>query len=189
MTVVSGVSLFNGVMLGADTRVSILQPGRRTVRRDEAQKLFPLTNTTAIGFSGDVGTASLLVQELYRQMRRGRRVDPVSLGRWLPRFFKTTYAAISRKQRVGRVDFIVGSVIPGQTNVIERQKAVELLKEIGFGNPSVQRHFVPDVLMRVLMTDPTQTYVPIPGSIAGRLCTMASPHFKPQYLGRLSLPR
>jgi hypothetical protein len=182
MTAVAGVSLFNGVMLTADCRVSVKRPGWRTIVRDEAQKVFPLTPTTIIGFSGRVSTASSLLHELFRQLRNARRSDPVSMARWLPRFFKATFAALSRKGDVGRVDFMVGSVIPGRTNVIERQKAVDLMREIGFGNPSIQRSFVPDVLMRALMTDPTHTYVPIPGSIAGLLYTMTSPLFKPQHL-------
>jgi Proteasome subunit len=182
MTVIAGVSLFNGVMLAADCRVSILRPGRRTVIRDEAQKVFALTPTTIIGFSGDVATASALMQELIHQIKRGRRSDPVSIHQWLPRFFKASYAALKRKGRVGRVDFMVGSVIPGRTNVIERQKVVDLMQEIAFGNPGIQRSFIPDIVMQVMMTNPAQTLVAMPGTIAGVLCTQSSPAFRPKYL-------
>lgn len=185
MTVIAGVSLFNGVMLAADCRVSIKRSVRRTIVRDEAQKVFPLTPTTIIGFSGHVATASTLLVELFRQLEarkaRGKKsIDPVTLHRWLPRFFKATYAAIAKKGRVDRVDFMVGSVIPGRTNVIERQRAAELLTQIGFQQGSVHRNFVPDVLMRVLMSNAGQLLVPVPGCIAGLLCTMVSPEFRPQ---------
>jgi 20S proteasome alpha/beta subunit len=53
MTVVAGVSLFNGVMLIADSRVTVSLPGRPDFYCDMAQKIFPLTHTTVLGFSGD----------------------------------------------------------------------------------------------------------------------------------------
>jgi hypothetical protein len=182
MTVIAGVSLFNGVMLASDCRVTVKRPGWRTVARDEAQKIFPLTATSVIGFAGDVATASALIEDLFRQIRRGRRIDPVSLHHWLPRFFRSSYSALSKKKRAGRVDFMVGSVVPGRLNVIDRQKAADLLKVIALGSSSIQRGFLPDVLMHVLMTDPGHAMVPIPNSIAGLLCTLSSPRFQPQYI-------
>ena len=147
-----------------------------------AKKSFNSHRPARSDFAGDVTTASALFQELSRQIRRGRRLDPVSLNRWLPRFFKATYAALSAKTRVDRVDFMVGSVVPGRINAIERQRAIELMKEIGFGNPSVQRSFVPDILVRALITDPSLAEIPIANSIAGVLCVMTSPQFKPRYI-------
>jgi hypothetical protein len=146
------------------------------------QKIFPLTRTAALGFAGDAATGSELIQELFRQLRHGRSIDPVSMNLWLPRFFRSAYSELQKKGQAGRVDFMVGSVVPGRLDVIERQRAADLLKEIAFGNPSMQRRFVPDVLMRIMMTDPAHTMVPIANSIAGALCTMTSPQFKPSYI-------
>jgi hypothetical protein len=62
MTVIAGLSLFNGVMLVSDCRVTVRRPGKPDVYGDVGQKIFPLTQNAAIGFCGDVGTAALLLE-------------------------------------------------------------------------------------------------------------------------------
>jgi hypothetical protein len=56
------------------------------------------------------------------------------------------------------------------------------MNEIAFGNPSIQRSFVPDIVMQVMMTDPSHTLVAIPGTVAGVLYTLSSPSFQPKHL-------
>jgi hypothetical protein len=183
MTVVAGVSLVNGVMLIADCRVTVRTPGRPDVYCDVAQKIFQLTQTTVLGFSGDVCAASVILRELQKQLGRRRRRDSVSLLRWLPRFMSATYRALDKKKRARRVDFIIGSVIPDKVNVVERQKVVDILTTITSGNASMQRNWFPDILMRVIQT-PAES-VAIPGTVRGVLYTMSSPHFQPIHMNPL----
>jgi len=129
MTVVAAVSLFNGVMLLSDCRVTVENRGKPDLHSDTAQKIFPLTPTTVIGFSGNVDTASRLLLELFRQASFRRKRDPISLLNWFPRFFKSRYS-VEKRKRAGPVDFILGSVVPGRPNVVERQKVADLLNRI-----------------------------------------------------------
>src|SRR5262245_29112403 len=64
-TVIAGASPFNGVILLADTRTTIRRPGRLDLdlHCDTAQKLFPLTRSTVIGFSGDNGDQHGMMRE------------------------------------------------------------------------------------------------------------------------------
>jgi hypothetical protein len=84
------------------------------------------------------------------------------------------------------VAFMVGSVISGRQNVVERHKVVELFKTIGFGRSSIQRKFVPDIVMRVMMTPSENKWIAIPGSIKGLLYTLSSPSFLPTHYAPLS---
>jgi hypothetical protein len=186
MTVVAGVSLFNGVMLIADSRVTVSSHGRPNVYCDLAQKIFPLTQTTALGFSGDLRTASLIMRELLKQIRRRPRRDSVSLLHWLPRFISATYRALQTKnQQPHPVRFLVGSVIPDHINVIERQKVVDILQTIASGNTRIQRNWLPEIVVRVLQTPATAKLVTIPGTVRGLLYTMSPPHFRPRHMNPL----
>jgi hypothetical protein len=65
--------------------------------------------------------------------------------------------------------------------VVERTKVVELMKDIGFRKGIIQRSFVPDIVMQVIMTPPDQEHVVIGNSPAGVLCTRY-PLFEPRFL-------
>jgi hypothetical protein len=184
MTVIAGASLFNGVILLADTRVTIQRPGTPDIRCDIAQKVFFLTPTTAIGFSGDVRAASAIICEALRQLATRAHTDAGSLRQWLPRFVAATYRAHARKHGASALAFIVGSVIPGRNNVIERAKVAELVNTIGFGRSSIKRSFVPDIVMRILMQPATETYVAVQAP-AGLLYTMTAPGFVPRHYAPL----
>jgi hypothetical protein len=177
MTIIAGASLFNGVILLADTRVTIQRPsGRPDICCDIAQKVFFLTPTTAIGFSGDVRAASAIICEALRQLATRAHTDALSLRQWLPRFVAATYRAHARKHGAPVLAFIVGSVIPGRNNVIERAKVAELLNTIGFGRSPIKRNFVPDIVMRILMQPATETHIAVRAP-AGLLYTMTAPAF------------
>jgi hypothetical protein len=181
MTVIAGVSLFNGVLLLSDCRVTVQRRGKPDVHGDIAQKLFPLTKDTAIGFSGDVATAALLLGVLRRQLPKREHKDIASL-QWLPRLFQSGVATLqAKKKRVAQVDFMLAGIVSDRANVVERAKVVELMNAIAFGKGSIQRSFVPDVVMQVVMTPPTQEHVVIGNSPAGVLCTMRYPLFEPQF--------
>ena len=182
MTVIAGVSLFDGVMLLADSRITVKRRGKPDVHGDIGQKLFPLTQSSAIGFSGDVSTAALLLKLLQRQLPTREHKDIASLVQWLPRMFQSTITQLQAKGRpIAAVDFILAGIVPDRTNVVERAKVVELMKAIAAGG-SIQRSFVPDIVVRAMMTPPDQEHVIIGNAPAGVLCTMRYPRFEPRFL-------
>lgn len=184
MTVIAGASLFNGVILLADTRVTIQRPRGPGILCDIAQKLFFLTPTTAIGFSGDVRAASAIFREALRQLPTRAHTDALSLRQWLPRFVAAPYRAHARKHGASALAFIVGSVVPGRNNVIERAKVAEILTTIGFGRSPIKRNFVPDIVMRILMKPATEAHVAVRAP-AGLLYTMTAPGFVPRHYAPL----
>jgi len=60
MSVVAGVSLLDGVLIGADCRITYGNGSRRTYR-DELQKLIPIGKHTVISLTGHVATAAKLL--------------------------------------------------------------------------------------------------------------------------------
>jgi len=93
---------------------------------------------------------------------------------------------MDKKQQARRVDLIVGSVIPDRVNVVERQKVADFVNAIAFGNASIQRNWVPDILMRVVLQPPAETrLVAIPGTVRGLLYKMTPPQFQPVHMKRL----
>jgi len=79
---------------------------------------------------------------------------------------------------------MVGSIIPHRPNVIERAKVASLLNTIGFGQSSIQRNFVPDIVMQILMRPSAEKHVPVRAP-AGLLYTMTSPRFEPRHYAPL----
>jgi hypothetical protein len=184
MTVIAGASLFNGVILLADTRVTIGAAGMPNIVCDIAQKLVPLTPTTAIGFCGDGRAASFIVQGVLRHLATRSRKDAVSLRLWLPRFIRAAYVRYSKSFGAPPLSFMVGSVIPYRSNMIERAKVADLLNTIGFGRSPIKRNFVPDIVMRILMRPAAEKHVAVRVP-AGLLYTMTSPRFEPRHYAPL----
>ena len=116
---------------------------------------------------------------------RGQEYPASSLLQWLPRFLRAAYSAFGRRGDAPDVHFIVGSIIPDRPNIVERQKVVELVNTIAFGSPSMQRNWMPDILVRVLQTPSHLDFVAIRGTVGGLLYTMTSPNFQPQHLNPL----
>lgn len=180
MSVVAGCSLFDGVLLAADCRVTIQRLGYPDVHLDCAQKIFPLTPNTVLGFVGSVEAASLLLREMWRQLRKRQRQDAISLAAWLPRFFRSAYRQSQAKLDSKQIAFMVASAVRGRPNAVEREAVVKLVNHIGFGLGVMQRSWMPDILVRILQTDPKYQFVRIPGTSMGMLYVMESPLFEPQ---------
>lgn len=177
MSVVACCSLFDGVILAADSRVTVQRRGREDIHMDCAQKLFPLTNNTAIGFVGSLDTASKILREIYRQIRTRRRVDPISLSSWLPRILRTIFLNVSISNSTGPVAFMVASTIRDRPNVVERDVVAKIMKHITSGQARIKRSYLPDIMVQILRTDPKYKYIAIPGTSANLVYTMQSPDF------------
>ena len=181
MTVIAAVSLFDGVMLIADSRVTVTPKGQRAYHCDIAQKIFPLNANMALAFSGDVRAAAVLAPSLIHYMKRRRRLDTVSLLQWFPRFLKVTYRQMQAKPAdgvpYGEIQFIIAAIIPDRTNVIDRDRVADILRRAVSPDASMRRNWMPDVVMRVLMTPAEMIQVPIPGAPAVVLGVMRSPAF------------
>ena len=160
MTVIAGAILFSGVILLADTRATIKRRGRPNIHADVAQKIIQLTPTTVVSFSGNVHTAALILKMAISQVGKRPHFDAVSLRQWLPRLLKHAYRRYGRRHGSPELSFLVGSVVFG-SNLVERAKVVPIFETIGFGRSPIQRNFVPDIVMRILMRPTSDTYVPI----------------------------
>lgn len=182
MTVIAGVSLFDGIMLLADCRVTWERKGKSPIYCDNAQKLFQISPYAAIGFCGDVNAANLILKEMFRQIRFLPRTDALSLSRWLPRFLRAWHGRLIKKHDLAPIHFMVGSVIPGRQNLVERARAVNLVKAILEGQGAIQRNWVPDHLMAPLFSPPVQKMIPLQGSVANVLYVMRSPDFSPEFI-------
>jgi hypothetical protein len=184
MSVVAGCTLFDGVLLAADCRITFPMASSRLYYTDNAQKLFPLTPTTAIGFVGNLNIASSLLQSLSTYPRK-RRLDPISLGMWIQRKFQFEYARLtaSNAGTLPKVAFIVGSALRGRPNVVERKAIGELLFHIAQG--SVKQSWVPAHLVNLLDAPPEYTHIAISGTSKGLLYIMRSPNFGIESYGSL----
>ncbi len=172
MSVVVGVSLFNGILLAADSRGSY---GR--IRRDCVQKLFTLGPHTACGFVGDFSVANVLLPDLIGEVQR-RGDDPYTLSRWLPGFLRNQYGTQGCN---GAMGLMVGSVLRGRPNVVLRQDAADLMNRFVRGDGVVRMNGIDlRFLIPVLSTPPDHRYVLVPGTSRGALYTMEAPEFRRQ---------
>ncbi len=191
MSVIAGCSLFDGVILLADCRVTVKRLGKQDIYCDNVQKLFPLTPSTALGFVGDLETATPIIRELHRQINlsirqnKNNRLHPLRILKWLPRYFRSSYSQLAKRKNVSRVDFMAGSVILDRANVIERSKVVEIMERFRLGKLSAQRNWMPNILVQIMKTPGNSKHVilsDIPGNL---LYYMQSPDFIPQHLNPL----
>jgi hypothetical protein len=174
MSLVAGCSLLNGVIMGADCRVTF-RTGKSETHRDTVQKLLALNATTVIGFVGDVLVASRLLQSILTR-GKDKRQDAVTYAQWLPRLLRYEFAGISRKQPVS---FMVGGVVRGRPNIVERAKGVSIVNHIAFGNPQVKRNWMPGVMIEFLKAQ--TPYVAISDAPTGILYVLDSPSFVPRH--------
>src|SRR5260370_34849846 len=94
VSVVAGCLLTDGVLIAADTRITYPSAGGSEIHVDNAIKIFPFASGTAIGYVGDVGTASVLLQHLISGPDRMARTDPISLSNWMPRLLRSVYSRL-----------------------------------------------------------------------------------------------
>src|SRR6266496_210790 len=134
MTVVAGCVLPDGALLGADCRVTVRRRNGSAYVSDNAAKIVRLGPATAVGYSGDVPTVSWLFGHLFGPQLKRRRLDPVSIRRWLPRFLCDTYARLARLYRVAPVSFLVASSVRGRPTRIPKALAWATL-EPGIESP------------------------------------------------------
>lgn len=174
MSVVAGCSLLDGVILGADCRVTYANARGTRTYRDTVQKLIAITPQNAIGFVGDVATAADLIGSMLNMCHLRQRYNPISLINWLPRHFGFRFRQFAAAKPV---TFMVGSVIQDRRNVVERKRAAEILCNcFAHGSPGSTDHLSSN-LAHILahQTD----YVLWPDGPASLLYTMRSPDFEP----------
>ncbi len=177
MSVIAACSLMDGIIMGADCRVTFREPGREDIYIDNCLKLFVVGGSTVIGFVGSLHTASQLLRTLFKQVPNHRN-DPVSLYQWLPRLFRYEYAKVKPPNLP--VSFLIGSTIPGHGNIIERQAVVDLANYMFFSpDRKVKANWCDTKLVRLLSAPAEATLIGIdtPFNLLYRL---ESPEFKPR---------
>jgi len=178
MSVVAGCSLFDGVLLAADSRVTIRRHDASDLHADNVQKLFPLCPGTAIGFVGHLDISSHLLRLLLTEIRKRTRKDPISLSNWMPRLFRRAYAAFCSSKGTRSIAFMVASVLRDRPNIVERKAVAELVQHIGFEKSPIRRSWMPGILIEILRAPSQYQYVAIPGTSLGLLYVMRSPLFE-----------
>jgi hypothetical protein len=98
---------------------------------------------------------------------------------------RATYRTMEKTKQARPVNFLVGSIIPDRVNVIERQKVADILRTIASGHASIQRNWLPNIVVRVLQAPATATLVAIPGTVRSLLYSMSPPQFQPQHVNPL----
>jgi len=170
MSVVAGVSLLDGVLIGADCRMTFSPPGRKTYR-DTVQKIIAIGPHTVIGF---VASSVPLATKLLKGMMDARadRKDALEFKEWLPRYFKYAYEKLKAKDRV---DFMVASVIPSRPNVVPKAAVASAVINAAYA----RRNSGGDTISRSFFDVVNIPYpnVYVQGSGQGYLYTMLSPDF------------
>lgn len=171
MSVVAGCLLPDGVLLAADTRITYTQPDGSTVYGDNAIKIFPFAKGTAIGYVGDVTTASYMLQYLIQGRDRRKRTDPMRLYHWIPRILR---ALFRRAPTPKSVAFMVASSFQNQCTQIERSVVGNMLMDaVKDGLTGLSGTLAFDIL------NSSKSVVELPNTCASILYTMSSPTFEP----------
>ena len=176
MSVVAGCSLLDGVILGADCRVTYEDTRGGLTYRDTVQKLVAVTPQNAIGFVGHITTASDLIGSMLKMCHRLERYNPITLLNWLPRHFKRRFKNLNGAEKV---IFMVGSVIRDRPNIVEKAAAVRMVHDAFTSRPRGSINGLSPVLFQI-MTFPSP-YVVLPNEPWGMLYTMESPDFEPRH--------
>ena len=177
MSIVAGISLIDGVMLAADSRVTYQRRGMPDVHLDCAQKIYPISENSAVGFVGSIEVASVLLRTMFHHLSHRRRREAPSLANWLPRFFRWTYQRYWPQGRTDQFAIMVASVVKNRPNVVAREELVRITNQIAFGPSSTERGWIPDILVRALQSDPSYSKIRFQGTSMGRLYVLRSPKF------------
>lgn len=190
MSVVAGCLPFNGVLLAADTRITYTRLDGTTIQVDHAQKIIPFTPGTALGFVGRVDTAAALLQALIHERDRRvrltpqcqRRLHPMSVSLWMPRFLRWAFARLPRGVHSCNVAFMVASSYEHAVNVVDRQRIQHLLQH-RLAHGAV---LTSDLLFRLGWGSQGPARVEIPNTCRGSLYTLRPPLFSPVICPSLS---
>lgn len=176
MSVVAGAAQLDYVILTADSRVSWTTGATITRTADFGLKVLPLTPLIAMGFvANDVRLTGRIIRNVLDGLPTRRRLDPYSLYRWLPRFCKFRYAALRSRIPLA---FVVASVLPRRPTPVPRRTLLDLLDKI-VQHAALQRNYLPDFLVRSLMTPAELDPVEIRARACPLLYTLEAPEFRP----------
>lgn len=195
MTAVAGCLTPDAVFVGADCRVTWTKGGQEFIT-DDAAKLIRLGPSSVMGYAGDVQTIAWLLGELFNRQLGQKRVDPVSISSWLPRFMRRTYRALARTYEVGQVEFIVAGSVAGREATVkfsDAEKTVDGTEPHNMSNwlmarlikvlpHRIESYVRPDGALDVLFVHQAKPddHFAVPGSSAGQLFAMRSPAFAPR---------
>jgi hypothetical protein len=172
MSVVAGCLLLDGVLLAADARITYSNAGGLKVYVDNAQKILAFGPATALGFVGNVRTASALIQSLMRARDRRPRLDPLSLKAWLPRFLRREFSRLRSEVRTDNIAFMVASSFEGRNSAIERATVARMLFKAG-----QQRGRLDDDLALRILQAPGNGPVLLRNTCASELYVLRPPSF------------
>ena len=176
MTMVAGARLADGVLIGADCRITWQYPNGTLLHTDDAQKLIKIGDSTVLGYAGHVDTVNFFLPHIYWTLRQPRRRrDGVSVRRWLPRYLRRSYRALARRHSVGEVHFMAAASIKGRPARIDRAVLLETVKQT---HSAMTNNWLAVRCLDQLDGRNDKTLV-VPDSSEGLLYVMSSPLFRP----------
>lgn len=177
MSIVSGCSLFDGVLLAADCRATLKHPNGTEIYSDNVLKVFAIHPNTAVAFVGDITIAAYLLGKLLSAFKNRNCKNPISIFNWLPRFFRYEYQKFTSQYGERSIIFMIASVIKDRPNVVERKAVEELTNYIFSGSGPIRRNFIPNFFIEIMKLPQNIKEVTIPGTCKGVLYVLASPFF------------
>ena len=170
MSVVAGVSLLDGVLIGADCRITC--DDTVTTYRDELQKLIPVGSHSAVGLTGDIRTAGELLLKI-KGAQQGR-FETVELEQWLPRFLEHEFPKLKKPEPV---TFLVASVIPSRLNIVPKADITKAVFDAFASQERGQVKYLSSTFSDVV--NAPNDLIAVEGSGEGHLFAIQSPKFTP----------
>lgn len=187
MTLVAAAALQDRVFISADCRVTPSSGGDR--HYDNTLKLFRCGPFTVVGFAGHVGIAEHLVRTLQLQTLRHNRFrrqrlarkrvpwHPARLHRWIPRLLHRAY---KETKSCEGVSFLVASVVPHVSSVIQSRKAADIVAACEREGRQIP-NWAEGVLASVERSGLDKANVVVTSDGAPRLLVVDSPTFEPRF--------
>ncbi|KPJ55353.1 hypothetical protein AMJ47_00575 [Parcubacteria bacterium DG_72] len=133
MSLVAGQLFFQGIVMTADSRVTLFKDNKIVALKDISQKLFYLPNNIIIGFAGDFNFANNILDFLYRQVQERPKLQNIFI------FFEKGpklihYAYENLAARTGyspKTNFLIGGIdFKRLTKVKNKDGTITILRNI-----------------------------------------------------------
>jgi len=112
MTMILGQKFFQGIIMIADSRTSLISNGKVIPWRDNAQKIYRLSDHLFIGFAGDIEFAANILYFLFQEIDKNPRLKYLSIFyRKAPKILRYAYNILSEEKKEKRpLGFMIGGV-------------------------------------------------------------------------------
>lgn len=112
MTLVAGQLFFQGIVMTADSRVTVFKNNRIIALKDIGQKLFHFPNNIILGFCGDYDFATSILDFLSRQVEKRPKLQNIFIFYdKAPKLIRYAYEVLSQRKKLRpQVNFLIGGI-------------------------------------------------------------------------------